>query len=285
MSGFGTIFAARRQPDGREAWVIGILSLSEGGLTTVGGKRDAAPGEHKEMVADLRDLDRFPASVELPEAVVADYLYGACALSFGPLAESHWPHQVGEALSVLSRPSGGPAAWREHLVGTSAMTPPGLLRVARDHGHTSDMPEGKDPLVQTTVRVALQPDEGHEVARRLRERRHPPQFVEMGKRGTAAVLEWVKPYASGVRVPAGHKVSAIYADDGGPESVTFRILTDDKRQGMGQIAVSADGAEVEALTLSRASVLMAALLEVADSRLTIVSTDWSPVLPSRTMRS
>lgn len=74
VSGFGTGFAARHKPNGAEVCVIGMLALSEGGLTTVGGKRDAAPGAHKGMVLDL---GRFAASVALSEADVADYLYGA----------------------------------------------------------------------------------------------------------------------------------------------------------------------------------------------------------------
>ena len=284
VSGFGTIFVARRKPNREEAWAVAVVSLSEGGITTAGGKRAALPGEHKQWVSDLCNLDMFPASMELPEAVVADYFYGGCALRFDAQSASKWSRELREVSDLLPPPPGGPAAWRERLVGPDGMTPQDLVNVARGHGHTAEMPEGKDPLVQTMVRAALQPGTGQEVTRRLLARRHPPRFVDMGKRGTAAVLEWVKPYAGGVQVPAGQKVSALYADDGRPESVTFRILTDDRHQGMGQIAVSADSAEVEALTLSRASVVMGALLEAADSRLTIVSTDWSPMLPGRTLR-
>lgn len=62
-------------------------------------------------------------------------------------------------------------------------------------------------------------------------------------------------------------------------SVTFPILADKRHQGMGQIAVADDEAEVEALTLSQASLLMGVLLDAADSHLGIVSTDGSPVAP------
>jgi len=278
VSGFGTIFVARRKPNNEEVWALAVISLSDGGITTAGGKRAALPGEHKQRCSDLRNLDRFPASIELPEAVVGDYFYGACALRFGTLPEAQWPREVREVSSLLRPPPGGPAAWREHLVGPNGMTPEGLMNVVRGHGHAADIPAGKDPLVRITACVSLRPGTAQVVARRLLGRRRPPLFVDMGKRGTASVLEWVKPYTSGIHVPTGQKVSALYGDEGTPHSVTFRILTDKGHQGMGQIAVSDDSVEVEALTLSRASMLMGVLLEAAGAPVTIDSTEWSPLV-------
>ncbi len=100
----------------------------------------------------------------------------------------------------------------------------------------------------------------------------------MGPRGDARVLEWVKPYKSGLPVPPGQKVSAAYAGNS-PNSVTLRILTDGGHQGMGQFAVFDDRVEVEALTLSRASVLMSTLLAAAGGPVTITASDWRSAVP------
>ena len=286
VSGFGTIFIARRKPNREEVWALAVISLSEGGITTVGGRRAAPPGEHEQWCRELGDLALFPASTELPEAVVADYLYGACALRYGDLLESQWPREAREVAGLLRHPPGGPAEWRDRLTGPTGMTPAGLVAVVRGHGHTAEIPDGKDPLVGTTARVSLRDGTAEDVTGRLLSRQTEPLFVDMGKRGSASVLEWVKPYTSGQQVPARHKFSAVYEDKANPNQGTFRILTDAGHQGMGQIVICDDIVEVEALTLSRASVLMGALLDATDSAVVIESAEWDPIVPpgSRSMR-
>jgi hypothetical protein len=135
-------------------------------------------------------------------------------------------------------------------------------------------------MAATTARVAMGAGGGGDLARRLLGRRSPPLFVDMGRRGRARVLEWVKPYRSGVDVPAGHKVPAIYADPGSSNGVTFRILTDAAHQGTGQLAVAERTVEMEALTLSRASVLMGVLAATLGSPLAVTSVDWERALPA-----
>ena len=78
VSGYGSVFVARRQPDGREAWTLALLSLSSGGVTLVSGRHDIPPGGHREMLVDLADLEYCPPSTDVPEEVAARYVYGAC---------------------------------------------------------------------------------------------------------------------------------------------------------------------------------------------------------------
>jgi hypothetical protein len=273
-SGFGTIFCARRRPDGAEVWGLAVISLSDGGIAVASGGRVAPPGEHRRWRRDLGRLDLFPASREMPEGVAADYLYGACALGYGNRPPERWPREVAQVAALLPAPPGGPDAWRHRLVGPDGMTPPRLVRIVREHGRPPDLPDGQDLAIVTTVAATLPPGTGPALVRRVLARRGPPKFVDMGRRGDARILEWVKPYASGMPVPQGHKVSVLYADSGRPDSATIRILTAGGHQGMGQLAVCEDRVEAEAMTLSRASVLVSTLLASVDGPVTITETNW-----------
>lgn len=272
-SGYGLIFVARRRPDGSEVWTLATLSLSQGGVMLLVGKSGPS-GTAEDMLKELGNLTRFTASVTLPAEVVAEYAYGAVAFSYEELPEWRWPREVRGALSLLPRPVGQAAAWRERLIGQGGLTPEDLVRIIEKHHHRPDEPDGKDPVVITTTQIALGTGQGREVMRRLLARQDPPLFVDVGQRGGAAVLEWVRPYESGIHVPTGHKMTVAYRDHASPDLLTYRILSDAGHQVMGQIIIDGDTAEVESLTLSRASVLMGVLAEVAGAPLAITSTHW-----------
>ena len=277
VSGHGTVFVARRRPDGKEAWAVARLALPDEGVLTLGGRRSAPAGTHREWRSDLRRLDLFPASVEVPEDTAAAFVYGACTVALGTVV-GRWPPEFRDirAASLLDAPPGGPADWRERLVGPGGPTPQRLSKIAKRLRDAPDIPDGQEPLVRTVVRVGLTPGTGVEVARRLRTRKHPPVFADMGMRGAATVLEWVKPFASGVSVPAGKKAGVAYADGPEASSVTVRLLTDSGHQGMGELAITEDRVVLDALTLSRASVLMSVLVDAAGSHVAIESMRWEP---------
>jgi len=96
----------------------------------------------------------------------------------------------------------------------------------------------------------------------------------MGKRGEEVVLEWVRPYPAELpKSPAGHKLTALFASQNS-ESITLRTFVGN-RQSMGEIAFTDEQAQIEAMILSRASVLLAVLLAAAeDLKPTVTSTTW-----------
>lgn len=190
------MLVVRQRPDGTEALTFGTLSLSEGGISLLASKMDAEPGSHLDFTAQLRKLSQMPAAMPLAPEIVADYLYGACALFYPALPKSHWPEQVQEALSILPCPLGKALTWRNRLVGRGGLTPEGLVQILQTNGHTDYEPEGKDPLVLTTARVALT-GSSQEVVKDLLARDDPPLFVDLGSRDGATVLEWRRPFQGG----------------------------------------------------------------------------------------
>ena len=148
------------------------------------------------------------------------------------------------------------------------------MRVLRRHGHTAATPERQDPLVRTTVRIALEASDGAELARRLLARQGTPRFVEGGRRDEARVLTWLRPYRSAVPALPDPEAGTLFANPAHPDAATFRLLTREGQQVMGEIALREDGATVAGLTLARISILMGALVEAAGRPLTITAVDW-----------
>ena len=277
-SGTGSVLVVRQRPDGKEALTFGTLSLSEGGVSLLASKLDADPGSHLDLATQLRKLSQVPAAAAMPPELVADYLYGACALFYSGVPDSRWPDEVWQALSILPSPLGKAVTWRNRLVGPGGLTPEGLVRILKTNHHTDQEPEGKDPLVLTTVRVALPSGSGRKVMQDLLAREEPPLFVSLGARAGATVLEWRRVFEGGPRVAPGQKAGVVFGDPSDADQITLRILTGDGQQTMGQIAIAGDTAEIECMTLSRASVLVGALEEAAASPLVIESADWRDVL-------
>ena len=279
VSGYGSVLVVRRRPDGREALTIGTLSLSEGGVSLLASKMDADPGSHLDLTAQLRKLSQTPAFMPLPAETVADYLYGACALFYSAVPESRWPDEVWQALSILPRPLGKAITWRNRLVGPGGLTPEGLVRILQTNGHTDYEPEGKDPVVLTTARIALDAADREAMIKRLLAREEPPLFAHLGQTDGATVLEWRRPFEGGPRVTPGNKAGVVFGDPSDADRITLRILTDDGQQSMGQIAIADDFAEISCWTLSRASILVGALAEAVGTALVVESVDWRDALP------
>jgi len=267
-TGYGTVFTARRV--GKKEILFGaLLSLSEGGITRLFTKPNAAPGSWRDVSAYLLErLNAFPPMVALPPDLVSEYLYGAYAFSKGS------PLELFGYLNILKPPPGNADDWRRRLVGPGGLTPGGLVRVILENPRPEDMPKGKEVIIITRIKVALGAGNGPKVAKRLLRRRIPPLFESMGQRGEEMVLEWVRPYPAELpKSPAGHKLTALFASQN-MESITLRTFVGN-RQGMGEIAFTDEQAQIEAMTLSRASVLLAVLLAATeDLKPTVTSTTW-----------
>lgn len=159
-------------------------------------------------------------------------------------------------------------------MGPGGLTPGGLVRIILENPCPQDLPEGKEALIVTRIKVALGAGNGPKVARRLLKHRIPPLFESMGQRGKEMVLEWMRPYPANLpKMPAGHKLTGLFTSPN-TESVALRTFVGN-RQGMGEITFTDGQAQIEAMTLSRASVLLAVLLAVTkDLKPSVTSTAW-----------
>ena len=180
----------------------------------------------------------------------------------------------------MPAPPGGPAEWRERLVGPGGKTPAALAAAAASFWSHGEVPDGKDALVATQVRVRLDRALAAAAARRLVARREQPWFADRGRRDGAAVVAWVKPHAGGLKARAGHQLAALYEEPGNPSRAVLRIMSDEGHQVMGEIVLGDGWARVEAMTLSRVSVLMGALADAAGVPLDVASAEWQPAVPA-----
>jgi|GEM_PF-3444837 len=237
VSACGTVFAVWRQPDGREAFLGAWLSLGEGGLRHMFGAVDRVAGDG--ALQRARIAPSLPPMVEMAREAAAEYLYGALAWAGDRPAV---PEALRHTRSV-AEPVGGPGEWLARLAGPAGLTPPELVRVIRQNGPSDDVPDGKEALTVTAVTVAVAPGSGPRVARRLLERRGAPEFFQTGGGPDETVLDWFRPYPQGRRPLID-----------GPGA----------RQAMGSLTVRDAEVELSAMTLSRVSVLMEALLGAAD---------------------
>lgn len=280
-SSYGTVLVARRAPDGKEAVVLALISLSENGISFVAGDPAAAAGTWGKMLARLaRRPDHLPAPVPMPPEHAAEYLYGAYA--WGVLSRSAGLQPYRPCLNILKPPPGKMQRWQARLVGPGGLTPEGLVRVVRENPRPPGLPEGQELVIVTRVRLFLGAGNGTKVMERLLRRRTPPRFEKTGEREGAAVLTWLRPKPPGLpRLPTaapGYKLAALFADRSGEQEYgVFRTFIGN-RQCMGNLQFWEDRAEIEALTLSRAGVLLGVLLEAAgDLEVAVTSQSWEPL--------
>lgn len=201
-TGYGTVLVARRAPDGKEAVVLALLSLSENGVSFLAGNPAAAAGTWRKMLASLaRRPDYLPAPVPMPPEHAAEYLYGAYA--WGVLSRSACLQPYRPCLNILKPPPGKMQRWQAGLVGPGGLTPEGLVRMVRENPRPSGLPEGQELVIVTRVRLSLGAGNGTKVMERLLRRRTPPRFEKTGEREGAAVLTWLRPKPPGLpRLPA-----------------------------------------------------------------------------------
>lgn len=280
-SGYGTVLVARRAPNGKEVVLLALLSLSENGISFLAGDTAAAPGSWRKTLARLaRRPDHLPAPAPMPPERVAEYLYGAYAWGIMTRRATLQPYFAG--LNILRPPPGGMQRWQARLAGPGGLTPDGLVRVLKENPRPPGLPEGQELVIVTRVRLSLGAGDGTKVMERLLGRRTPPRFEKTGEREGAVVLTWLRPKPPGLpRLPAaapGYKLAALFADrSGSNEYGVFRTFLGN-RQCMGDILFWEDQAEIEALTLSRAGVLLGAFLEAAgDLEVAVTSQSWEPL--------
>jgi hypothetical protein len=284
VSGFGTVLAARRRPDGREVVLLAELSLADGGVKYASLRADAEPGTSRRLRPTTRNLARYAPSVRLAPERVAAYLYGAFSLE-APRDFADWPERVVDGLSLLAPPPGDPPRWRRALIGAEGLTDPDLVEYLRGHPTPRGLPEGKEPLVVTTVELALPPGAGEAVAKALPTRRRTPKFLDLGPPTDAPdghALVWVRPLKGGppLAIDSSHQAAVLFVDPNNTEQMTYRVVFPGGQQGMGRMDVRGDRVTLVAVTLSRVSVLMGVLSAVA-SPLTLLGASWKPPRPDR----
>ena len=223
------------------------FSLADGGLQSSFAKEDLRPGQALEMRAKLAPA--MPPMIEAPPAAAAGYVYGAYAIT----DDRKWARGALPYLAAWPKPPGGRRAWAAHLTGPEGITPARLLSVIAANPRTPEMPDGKEPVIFTEVRLRVPPGCEAEVARGLVSLRHPRCFAS-GSRDGMQTFDWLRPYRVARR-----------SRSGGPGM----------RQGMGLIAIGDGRARVEAMTLTRAAILLHALLSVCPpTGVSVEATEW-----------
>lgn len=276
VSGYGTVYVARQRPDGLVSLVSATLSLPEGGLTLLAGRPDAPQDTHLWFVSELGRVSDHPASRPLPPDIVADYLYGACAMHYADEPFDRWPNKARRALAILERPLGDAVAWRNRLTGPGGLTPAGLMHALGKHPDRTELPEDRDPAVHTTAEAALGLGAGEEAVQRLLARTEPPLFHRVPGPKGETVLQWRRPHPPGQGTPVGGG-AAVFEEPGRDDQWTLRLRAEDGQQIMGEIRIAGDEASIASLTFSSAAILMSALSAAAGSPPKVRSAQWRDV--------
>ncbi|MBC7104526.1 MAG: hypothetical protein H5T97_01155 [Firmicutes bacterium] len=104
-SSYGTVLVARRAPDGKEAVVLALISLSENGISFLAGDPAAAAGTWGKMLARLaRRPDHLPAPV--PNAAGARCRIPLRRLRLGRAVPSAGLQPYRPCLNILKPPPG-----------------------------------------------------------------------------------------------------------------------------------------------------------------------------------
>lgn len=246
VCGFGSAGVVREQPGGLLSLTMFQLSLIDGGVHTAFTKGDLTPEILKALLESL--ADHMPPWQEGPLDLASRFVWGAYAMSLEE--DAAWSGDLERCLESLPQPGGGPKQWREGLVGVGGLTPPGLVKIARENKISEDIPDGKEPVVLTRIRYSVRRPE--KIAGVLRRER--PEFDLTGEEEGKLFFSWTREY------PGGHP--SPLARMGG-------------RQVLGNITFDGNGLLAETNTLSWAGRLMVRLCELAGGDIAFEDVRWT----------
>lgn len=236
-AGVAILWLRREAPDGRSVAITALLNLLHGGIELAVADTDP------DKVRGLRDMVRKAARERRSRfTAIAPEQLGrifAFAYEFGKEIYEAEPDRRIEALCrLLPQLSGEPSDW-ERL-------DPALLSVLRKYGPlTKDVPEGKEPMVLTTLRLrAEQPDALRSVLEQDR------AFDEVAP----GSWQWTRKY------PRGH-ISPFAKEKGA-------------RQIIGSVRWDGDTVDLEAKTISMAAALWDRLDDMAPGSLSWLGGEW-----------
>lgn len=246
-TGMGTAAIMRRRPDGRLAYSVFLLKLSEHGISGVFGKADEVAGT-KDFLGDLRDM--IPPMQEGSLADAAVFVYGAMALSEAQNA-AFPPDEISPYLDLLPPPPGGAEQWLAALIGPGGHTPAGLMRIIADLPGSANINDRKEIAVGTKMEFDV-PELATVCAM------SSAKFPRTGEPGGASRFQYTP-------IPIWKR-----SKYGMPGKV------------QGEVQVQGESIVATALTLSMAARLMGDLRQWLGPRIRLASVRWSNSFTGRT---